>query len=53
LQDLDKHCPASVVGDGIHWRIVLTDARSQSIPFIDFIGSGFLQDMTKAIKTSQ
>ena len=42
--------PASVVSDGIHWRIVLTNARSQSIAFIDFIGSGFLQDMTKAIK---
>ena len=47
----DGPCPAIVVGDGIHWRIILTDARSQTVAFIDPFGSGFLQDIVTAIKT--
>ena len=43
--------PAIVVGDDIHWRIILTDARSQTVAFIDPFGSGFLPDITAAIKT--
>ena len=43
--------PAMVVGDDIHWRIILTDARSQTVAFIDPFGSGFLPDITAAIKT--
>ncbi len=43
--------PAIVVGDGIHWRIILTDARSQTVAFIDPFGSGLLQDIIAAIKT--
>ncbi len=31
----DGPSPAIVVGDGIHWRIILTDARSQTVAFID------------------
>ena len=46
----DGPCPA-VVGDGIHWQIILTDARSQTVAFIDPFGSGFLQDIITAIKT--
>ncbi len=47
----DGPCPAIVVGDGIHWRTILTDARSQTVAFIDPFGSGFLQDIITAIKT--
>jgi len=47
----DGPCPAIVVGDGIHWRIILTDARSQTVAFIDPFGSGFLKDIMTAIKT--
>jgi hypothetical protein len=47
----DGPCPAIVVGDGIHWRIILTDARSQTVAFIGPFGSGFLQDIIKAIRT--
>ena len=43
--------PAIVVGDDIHWRIILADARSQTVAFIDPFGSGFLQDIVAAIKT--
>ena len=47
----DGPCPAIIVGDGIHWRIILTDARSQTIAFIGPFGIGFLQDIITAIKT--
>ncbi len=47
----DGPSPAIVVGDGIHWRIILTDARSQTVAFIDPFGSGFLKDIITAIKT--
>ena len=40
----DGPSPAIVVGDNIHWRSILTDARSQTVAFIDPFGSGFLQD---------
>ena len=46
----DGPSPAIVVGDDIHWRIILTDARSQTVAFIDPFGSGFLQDIIAAIK---
>ncbi len=47
----DGPSPAIVVGDGIHWRIILTDARSQTVALIDPFGSGFLKDIITAIKT--
>ena len=47
----DGPSPAIVVGDDIHWRIILADARSQTVAFIDPFGSGFLQDIIAAIKT--
>ena len=47
----DGPSPAIVVGDDIHWRIILTDARSQTVAFVYPFGSGFLQDIIAAIKT--
>ena len=46
----DGPSPAIIVGDDIHWRIILTDARSQNVALIDPFGSGFLQDVIAAIK---
>ncbi len=46
----DGPSPAIVVGDDIHWQIILTDARSQTVAFIDPFGSGFLQDIIAAIQ---
>ena len=47
----DGPSPTTVVGDDIHWRVILTDARSQTVVFIDPFGSCFLQDIIAAIKT--
>ena len=47
----DRPSPAIVVGDDIHWRIILTDARLQTVAFIDPFGGGFLQDIIAAINT--
>jgi hypothetical protein len=46
----DGPSPAIVIGVGIHWQIVLTDARSQTVAFVDPFGSGFLQDIIAAMK---
>ena len=46
----DGPSPAIVVGDDIHWQIILIDARSQTVAFIDPFGSGLLQDIIEAIK---
>ncbi len=46
----DGPSPAIVVGDDIHWQIILANARSQTVAFIDPFGSGFLQGIIAAIK---
>jgi len=33
-----------------HWQVMLIDASSQHVAFIDPFGDGFLQDIIEAIK---
>ncbi len=47
----DGPSPAIDVGGDIHWQIILTDARSQTVAFVNPFGSGFLRDIIAAIKT--
>lgn len=45
----DGSCPAIVVGDDEHWRVICIDSRQQQVHYIDPFGSGFLPTIKSAL----
>ena len=46
----DGSSPAVTIGDNIHWKVMLINARRKHVDFVDPFGTGFLHSVRTSVQ---